>query len=65
MKRTTAVAVLFALAAAACAHDHSLARGEVSEIQNDSPAVSAWGGSAPNDVVKQDGAHPQGVVDED
>jgi hypothetical protein len=55
MRRITFAALLLLSSAgyAACAHDHALDRHDVAQMQNDSPAISAWSTPISSDPVEQ------------
>jgi hypothetical protein len=61
MNRFAAVLIVLSLGFVACAHDHALGRNDVAAMENDSPAISPWLGSAPNEM----GEDPQGPADEE
>jgi hypothetical protein len=53
MRRFAGLLLISSLAFAACAHDHALDRGDVVQMQNDSPAISVWSTPITNDAIEE------------
>jgi hypothetical protein len=63
MSRSAALLMLLSLGFVACAHNQALGRGSVAASQYNSPAISPWPWSLPNDPAQQARLYSPGAGD--
>jgi hypothetical protein len=63
MSRSAALLMLLSLGFTACAHNQALGRGSAGTTHYDSPAISPWPWSLPNDPAQEARLYSRGAGD--